>query len=139
MTLLREQREVERHEFNTKIIDPKLMLQYDCVKQVYADLLMRWRLHEKRAQILKYVSSANNFQLDLGWKQINFTSICSKCKKDCNGPQCKCHEYSATTFCVSCGHGGHTLHLSQWFSQMDECASGCGCKCLSNEINDCFV
>lgn len=29
-----------------------------------------------------------------------------------------------------CGHGGHTKHIEEWFSDMDVCPSGCGCKCL---------
>ena len=33
-------------------------------------------------------------------------------------------------FCALCGHGGHSAHLRQWFSQGDEeCPTGCGCRC----------
>ncbi|RWS18045.1 WD repeat-containing protein 59-like isoform X5 [Dinothrombium tinctorium] len=149
MTLFREQREAEKHEFNTKLIDPKLMFQYDCIKQVYADLLIRWGLYKQRAQLLKYVSSVNNFQLEMGWKWFNFTSICQKCRSHSQSSQChndKCKDFTlrcvvcrtsvkgAATFCMACGHGGHTLHLSEWFSKMDECASGCGCRCLSYDV-----
>ena len=31
---------------------------------------------------------------------------------------------------TSCGHGGHTLHLAEWFVVEDECPTGCGCRCV---------
>ena len=33
-------------------------------------------------------------------------------------------------FACSCGHGGHTLHLAEWFVGNDECPTGCGCRCV---------
>ena len=36
------------------------------------------------------------------------------------------------SFCVACGHGGHTLHLMEWFMKNEICPSGCGCYCLKN-------
>jgi len=35
-----------------------------------------------------------------------------------------------TMICVKCGHGGHVVHLKQWFSKHSVCATGCKCKCI---------
>ena len=35
-----------------------------------------------------------------------------------------------SNICLSCGHGGHTHHLMDWFVEHEHCPSGCGCKCL---------
>lgn len=35
--------------------------------------------------------------------------------------------------CLSCGHGGHAHHMKKWFSLHQECPSGCGCLCVSQD------
>ncbi|XP_041365811.1 GATOR complex protein MIOS-like [Gigantopelta aegis] len=36
------------------------------------------------------------------------------------------------TWCQTCRHGGHSSHITQWFSQHSECpVTGCACKCMS--------
>ncbi|CAL8072972.1 unnamed protein product [Orchesella dallaii] len=36
------------------------------------------------------------------------------------------------TWCQTCRHGGHTVHLQQWFRTQAECpVSGCTCKCIN--------
>jgi hypothetical protein len=40
-----------------------------------------------------------------------------------------------SNFCLSCGHGGHTAHLTQWFKSENECPTGCGCQCLKGKIH----
>ena len=35
-----------------------------------------------------------------------------------------------SNLCLSCGHGGHTHHLMDWFASHSTCPSGCGCRCL---------
>lgn len=43
----------------------------------------------------------------------------------------------ASNFCLMCGHGGHTLHMLEWFQSHELCPSGCGCHCLeSNPMAD---
>lgn len=32
-------------------------------------------------------------------------------------------------FCSTCGHGGHSDHIKNWFDISSECAAGCGCRC----------
>lgn len=29
-------------------------------------------------------------------------------------------------------HGGHTVHMSEWFRTHTLCPTGCGCKCIEN-------
>ncbi|KAL1497793.1 hypothetical protein ABEB36_008691 [Hypothenemus hampei] len=39
------------------------------------------------------------------------------------------------TWCQSCRHGGHSLHLTNWFTEHLECPMvGCSCKCYSLDI-----
>ena len=35
-----------------------------------------------------------------------------------------------SSFCLACGHGGHTVHMMEWFKSYEECPAGCGCLCL---------
>ena len=36
------------------------------------------------------------------------------------------------TWCQSCRHGGHSIHIEEWFRSNVECpVSGCDCKCAS--------
>jgi len=36
--------------------------------------------------------------------------------------------------CDICKHGGHVLHLQEWFSKHSECPTGCGCICAHNTL-----
>ena len=46
---------------------------------------------------------------------------------------CACSIRGIGTFCIVCGHGGHSKHLSAWFDQHSECPAGCGCPCSEIE------
>ncbi|KAK9501891.1 hypothetical protein O3M35_012529 [Rhynocoris fuscipes] len=36
------------------------------------------------------------------------------------------------TWCQTCRHGGHAIHITQWFKEHQECpVTACNCKCLS--------
>ena len=51
------------------------------------------------------------------------------------GAPCKLisfHVLGLLSFCIACGHGGHTMHLMKWFQKVDYYATGCGCNCLKN-------
>lgn len=50
----------------------------------------------------------------------DYALSCSLCQMAIRG---------AGYFCASCGHGGHTGHMREWFEQAIECAAGCGCRC----------
>lgn len=34
-----------------------------------------------------------------------------------------------SSFCLTCGHGGHSHHMLDWFRTESLCPSGCGCAC----------
>eukprot|EP00794_Sanderia_malayensis_P018843 gene18843-20739_t len=87
-----------------RLLDPAHSRQYDSFKKAYSDILYRWNLLTKRAEVLKFVSDVSMPHRGLG----------------------------LLNFCVACGHGGHTLHMMEWFEKMETCATGCGCCCLRN-------
>ncbi|XP_071035553.1 GATOR2 complex protein WDR59 isoform X2 [Parasteatoda tepidariorum] len=129
---------------SSKLLDPTFCAQFDQYKMVYADVLYRWNLLEQRAQVLKTVSTPAEKH-----KGLDFTKECFHCKNDVTSAQCpSCKKISfmciicrvgvkgCSSFCLACGHGGHTKHMQDWFSEMNVCPSGCGCKCL--EANDIF-
>src|SRR5688572_10164157 len=45
---------------------------------------------------------------------------CSICEQPVSGI------YSS---CAKCGHGGHILHIENWFKVNLQCSTGCGCFC----------
>ncbi|RWS16395.1 WD repeat-containing protein 24-like protein [Dinothrombium tinctorium] len=47
-------------------------------------------------------------------------SICSVCRGVCKG---------VYVWCQGCSHGGHLLHMSDWFSKNRFCPTGCGHQC----------
>lgn len=72
-----------------------------------------------------------------------FGLYCCHCRSQARGTQCPsckrltfqcaiCHVAvrGSSNFCLSCGHGGHTGHMMDWFRRQDECPAGCGCRCL---------
>ncbi|XP_054165460.1 GATOR complex protein WDR59-like isoform X2 [Oppia nitens] len=148
---LSEQLELETHETNNKMLEPKLQFQFDCYKQIYADILYRWQLMDKRALILKSCTNINQSQLFPSG--VDFVTECQNpvCEKQyttsrapycshCRQPTLKCvicrmPVRGAVNHCVRCGHGGHTVHMYNWFTQSDECPSGCGCHCLQENSN----
>lgn len=42
---------------------------------------------------------------------------------------CELSVHSLGYYCVSCGHGGHSNHLKEWFQSSSHCPTGCGCRC----------
>ena len=43
----------------------------------------------------------------------------------------------ASTFCLACGHGGHTQHMLDWFRNEAWCPTGCGCECERESLRVC--
>ncbi|XP_076222881.1 WD repeat domain 59 isoform X2 [Nomia melanderi] len=122
-----------------RLLDEKYTTLYDGYKKSYAEVLHRWRLLDARAQVLKHVSTT---PLDTH-KGVEFQSECQLCTKVSRGPQCInckrlalecviCHisVRGPSNFCIFCGHGGHTQHLAEWFTNETLCPTGCGCCCL---------
>lgn len=132
------EREREQHDMNKRLLDPTNMLQYDDFKKCYGEILYRWGLREKRADVLKFASCPPEPH-----KGIEFGVFCCHCRIQTRGTQCAsckrltfqcavCHVAvrGSSNFCLSCGHGGHTSHMMDWFRRQDECPAGCGCHCL---------
>ncbi|XP_064466934.1 GATOR2 complex protein WDR59-like isoform X2 [Ornithodoros turicata] len=129
----------ERHRANIRLLNPSNSAQYDEFKKKYAEILYKWSLLEQRAQVLKHLTSSPPKH-----KGVDFLIICHYCKCDVRGVQCtRCRKLSLHCiicrvavrghfhFCVSCGHGGHLLHMLEWFKTQAVCPSGCGCRCAA--------
>ncbi|KAK5873492.1 hypothetical protein PBY51_018528 [Eleginops maclovinus] len=132
------EREREQHDMNKRLLDPTNTLQFDDFKKCYGEILHRWGLREKRADVLKFASCPPEPH-----KGIEFGVYCCHCRSQARGTQCAvckrltfqcavCHVAvrGSSNFCLSCGHGGHTSHMMDWFRRQDECPAGCGCHCL---------
>ncbi|XP_048402391.1 GATOR complex protein WDR59 isoform X3 [Stegostoma tigrinum] len=133
-----KEREKEQHEKNKKLLDPANVQQYDDFKKCYGEILYRWGLREKRAEVLKFVSCPPDPH-----KGIEFGVYCCHCRSEVRGTQCAickgftfqcaiCHVAvrGSANFCLTCGHGGHTSHMMEWFRTQEVCPTGCGCHCL---------
>ncbi|KAA0715216.1 GATOR complex protein WDR59 [Triplophysa tibetana] len=132
------EREKEQHDMNKRLLDPSNAFQFDDFKKCYGEILHRWGLKEKRAEVLKFVSCPPEPH-----KGIEFGVYCCHCRSQARGTQCAvckrftfqcaiCHVAvrGSSNFCLSCGHGGHTSHMMDWFRSQDVCPTGCGCHCL---------
>ncbi|XP_035678671.1 GATOR complex protein WDR59-like isoform X2 [Branchiostoma floridae] len=131
------ERERELHDSEKQLLDPGCTLLYDEFKKAYGEILYRWGLKDKRADVLKYMSVPPEAH-----KGIEFGTKCVHCHKDVRGPQCaSCRGYGfqcaichiavkgSSNFCLACGHGGHSRHMQEWFQNYDICPTGCGCNC----------
>ncbi|KAJ8252576.1 hypothetical protein COCON_G00218880 [Conger conger] len=132
------EREKEQHDMNKRLLDPANVLQFDDFKKCYGEILHRWGLREKRAEVLKFASCPPEPH-----KGIEFGVYCCHCRSEVRGTQCAvckrltfqcaiCHVAvrGSSNFCLSCGHGGHTSHMMEWFRSQEVCPTGCGCHCL---------
>lgn len=132
------------------ILDAELLQQYDYYKRIYADVLYRWKMIEKRAIILRSIHSPQPTTPESqdGSHYLPFASkcptyrcrtdrpcaklVCEGCKKvSLNCVLCRLPVRGAANNCIKCGHGGHTVHMHDWFMDQDQCPSGCGCVCMS--------
>ncbi|XP_042293654.1 GATOR complex protein WDR59 isoform X2 [Sceloporus undulatus] len=131
-------REKDQHDRNKRLLDPANVQQFDDFKKCYGEILYRWGLREKRAEVLKFVSCPPDPH-----KGIEFGVYCSYCRSEVRGIQCAickgfafqcaiCHVAvrGSSNFCLTCGHGGHTSHMMEWFRTQEVCPTGCGCHCL---------
>eukprot|EP00088_Acartia_fossae_P050994 TRINITY_DN5725_c0_g1_i10.p1 TRINITY_DN5725_c0_g1~~TRINITY_DN5725_c0_g1_i10.p1 ORF type:complete len:1003 (-),score=271.71 TRINITY_DN5725_c0_g1_i10:834-3842(-) len=133
-----DEEEQEQLEEDMKLLDPKLNASYNNIVEFYGDLLYRWKLMEKRTEVMKQTSGMR--QRDLYTSNITF--FCPTCGKVMRGPWCsQCRALPLTccvcrapcrgliSLCPSCGHGGHAQHLRTWFQTELNCPTACGCQC----------
>ncbi|XP_046440628.1 GATOR complex protein WDR59-like isoform X2 [Daphnia pulex] len=121
-----------------RLLDPKFNGLFDNYRRCYADILYRWGLLEARVLVLKYLSTPIDPH-----RGVDFVTECVPCRTTVRGPQCTlCKRLllncvicrvvvkGSASFCLVCGHGGHGRCMSHWFTEEDECPTGCGCNCL---------
>ena len=131
------------HENNCRMLDPNSSNQYDEYLRCYANILNCWGLQNQSREVMKFVCNT-----PMEHRGIEFSVYCYKCNAQVRGAQCLSCKYPAfncaichlgvkglSNFCLSCGHGGHTAHLTQWFKSENECPTGCGCQCLKGKIH----
>ncbi|GAB1293670.1 GATOR complex protein WDR59 [Apodemus speciosus] len=138
------ERERDQHDKNKRLLDPANTQQFDDFKKCYGEILYRWGLREKRAEVLKFVSCPPDPHKGIDTtSDKEFGVYCSHCRSEARGTQCAickgftfqcaiCHVAvrGSSNFCLACGHGGHTSHMMEWFRTQEVCPTGCGCHCL---------
>lgn len=111
---------------------------YETVKILYAELLNRWRLLIPRTLVMKCIVTPTEAH-----RGVEFVVECGHCQNavtdkvcpNCKIPSlvciiCRLSVKGSANFCLACGHGGHTIHMKNWFKTERTCPSGCKCKCL---------
>jgi hypothetical protein len=124
------------------LIPPKDLQRHQRWRQVYADQLYRWGMLTHHAQLEKFIIRRDSLY---GHSGLEFGPRCHQCRSDLHTRMCpQCLKYAIRcaicqlpprglgTFCYLCGHGGHTIHLREWFLSEQECPQGCGCTCLAS-------
>ena len=97
---------------------------YDPILYAYASLLHHWKHFYKRTQILQQIDY--NCPLPATTNQTSSTVICSLCLQPVVG------QY---LLCPICSHGGHLIHMHEWFSSSEikhRCCpqKDCTCRCV---------
>lgn len=103
---------------------------HDPILYAYASLLHRWKHFYKRTQILSQID--HNCQSPAPFNQTipsTTTIICSICLQPVLGQH---------FLCAVCGHGGHLLHMHEWFSSEELkhrfCPEkDCTCRCIMRQ------
>uniref|UniRef100_A0A914MKG4 GATOR2 complex protein WDR24 n=2 Tax=Meloidogyne incognita TaxID=6306 RepID=A0A914MKG4_MELIC len=132
--------------FGQKIVDYKLVTpsQVDIWFLAYIEILERLSLWRVSAFFVKKCYRARINQLS---NESTFVKIwCPHCRSTSTRASMRClkcrHFYNYTcticetnvrgiwSSCAECGHGGHLLHMEEWFSQSEFCpVVGCGHVC----------
>lgn len=110
----------------------------------YIDLLGRLQLWSVATQIIKLSSLPTVRRLNQASTHVY--TVCGRCSKPlpvnkcgwycerCRSlvPPCSiCHLMvkGPNAWCQGCGHGGHLLHMQEWFTKYIWCPAGCGHMC----------
>ena len=97
---------------------------YDSILYSYASLLHRWKHFYKRTQILQRID--HNCQSPMLINHASTSIICSICLQPVVGQH---------FLCAICAHGGHLIHMHDWFSSSElkhrYCPeTDCTCRCI---------
>lgn len=109
----------------------------------YIDLLSKFQLWNVMAQVIN-LSPLPNIN-SINQTSTTIYTTCGTCNRPLNGKvswicdRCKtkpsecsvCHGVVSglMAWCQGCHHGGHLIHMSQWFADNDYCPTGCGHIC----------
>ena len=125
-----------------EVLDPSLTNIYDAYRLFYSEMLRRCGLLVPAVEVSHLLVSDPNMnqetKVGLVYKCPKCLTptkdmVCTKCKVMA-GPKCAycgLRTKGHACICLNCGHGGHLLHMEEWFETNDVCASGCGCECLN--------
>lgn len=109
----------------------------------YLDILYRLHLFNIATEVINHAPPPVN---SLNQNSTTIHMQCGNCNKVMSGtpPGWYCHlcrqiaqvcsvchipVKGLYVWCQGCGHGGHLLHLKEWFESKKYCPSGCGHKC----------
>ena len=140
--------ELNESDVDTYLLDHSKSEIYDQFRNIYSEMLRRYGLDEKAVEIMHLVENsisvkdAESFVMFKPPKTYkcpkclnqceSFGSMCKKCRIriDPKCVYCRMPVKGHVSACLACGHGGHLLHMKEWFENNDNCAAACGCFCL---------
>lgn len=109
----------------------------------YIDLLSKFQLWNVMAQVIN-LSPLTNIN-SINQTSTTIYTACGSCGRPLSGKvgwicdRCKtipsecsvCHGIvvGLMAWCQGCYHGGHLIHMSQWYSENEYCPTGCGHLC----------
>lgn len=106
-----------------------LKIDRDRILGDYMDLLLSLGLYTPAAQLnLKQEDMDLFFRCHCG-KELE-DAQCGACGKPATCAVCQKQARGVVSWCQGCSHGGHSLHMAQWFKKYKCCPTGCGHECL---------
>lgn len=103
---------------------------YNRYRDEYANILYTWGHILRRAEILKFNYEDNIPMTDSHKGKVQLFNAqrdsCGYCGLKLTRRVFSCHK---------CEHVTHATCASDWWRQSDECATGCGCRCLEGGIS----
>ena len=109
---------------------------HDQYRRMYSEMLHRCGLSEKAIEILHLVENPSSSETNAAQSFLIQTVPPAEFKNCIKCAYCRLPVKGHLSACMSCGHGGHLLHMMEWFEDNDECAAACGCICLKEMDNE---
>ena len=145
-----DEEDVDKSSFETPLLDPSHSHIYDQFRSTYAEMLHRCGLAERAVEIMHLVENQESvdaesfimYKAPENYKcpkchnqdsqKKNLGNICKKCRlrTDPKCVYCRLPVKGHVSACLACGHGGHLIHMMEWFQNNRTCAAACGCNCL---------
>lgn len=109
----------------------------------YLDMLARFKLWNVATQIIQSVWIPSVSQLNQQSTVIHASCLactkplqraawfCDRCHSSHHALCSICHQVvrGIYAWCQGCTHGGHVVHMNEWFSRNRQCPTGCGHIC----------